>query len=177
MSVRRRIVAAGLSAALLLGASACGGTGAMSQEETKASAGVAKVFAGPTPSAARKKVASCFGDKLVGEAGIDQLKADKVLNSDLSAEQQVPQRLSERTAEAYGDGLVSCFDFAKLKKDISRDSGASAAQVDAYVGCVDDISDADLKQSIVDQYTKGGKTALFKDVQARTKKCGKLLGT
>lgn len=171
----QRLIAAALAAGLLLAGSACGAD--MGKNETKASASVAQVFAGPTPSAARKKVASCFGDKLVAEAGVAQLKSDKVLTGDLTAAKQVPSRLSERTAEAYGDGLVSCFDFAKLKKDIARDSGASAAQVDAYVDCLDEISDADLKQSIVDRYTKGGKTALAQRVQARTRTCGKLLGT
>lgn len=171
----KAFIVAGLSTAVLLGASACGED--MSKDESTASASVAKVFAGPSPSSARRAVAGCFGDKLVEEAGLDQLKADKVLRSDLTAESKVPQRLSERTAEAYGDGLVTCFDFAKLKKDIARDSGASATQVDAYVACLDDISDADLKQSIVDQYTKGGKTRLAERVKATTAKCGKLLGT
>ncbi|GGF48152.1 hypothetical protein GCM10011519_22670 [Marmoricola endophyticus] len=171
----KRLITACLAAVALLATGACGD--GMSKDETTASANVAKVFAGPTPSAERKSVASCFGDTLVDEAGIDQLKADKVLDDDLKASSRVPQKLSERTAEAYGDGLVSCFDFAKLKKDIAKDSGASAAQVDAYVDCLDGISDADLKQSIVDQYTKGGKTQLAERVEATTKKCGKLLGT
>jgi hypothetical protein len=172
--MKRSMLALGVVLALLLGAGACGGP---TKDERTAAAGLATSFAGKDPSPARKKVAACFGRKLVKEAGLDQLEKDKVLDKNLKAAKAVPQMLSTKTAEAYGDGLVTCFDFTKLKADIKKDSGAGTAQVDAYVTCLDKISDGDLKQAIVDQYTKKKTTATRKKVDAATTACGKKLGT
>lgn len=172
--MKRTILAFGIAIALLLSASGCGG---LSKDEQKASKSISKVFAGSEPSKARVKVADCFSDKLVSEAGIKQLKADKVIDKQLKAATTVPQKLSKKTAEAYGDGLVQCFDFKKLKADIKKDSGATDKQVDAYVKCLDGIDDSDLKQAIVDDYTKSKKTATSKKVNGKTAECGKKLGS
>jgi hypothetical protein len=172
--MKRIILALGIAIALLLSASGCGG---LSKDEQKAADSISKVFAGSEPSKARTKVANCFSQKLVGEAGIEQLQADKVIDKKLKAASSVPQKLSKKTAEAYGDGLVQCFDFSKLKADIKKDSGATSKQVDAYVKCLDAIDDKDLKQAVVDDYTHTKATATSKKVNAATQNCGKKLGS
>lgn len=172
--MKRTILAFGIAIALLLSASGCGG---LNDDEQKAAKSISKVFAGTSPSQARTKVADCFSEKLVSEAGLKQLKADKVIDKNLKAATTVPSKLSKKTAEAYGDGLVKCFDFTKLKADIKKDSGATTKQVDAYVKCLDNIDDGDLKQAIVDDYTNTKKTATSKKVSAATQACGKKLGS
>ncbi len=172
--MKRTLLLIGVVAALLLGASACGG---LSDDEQKASDNIAKSFAGKDPSTSRKAVAGCFGDELVGSAGLDQLKKDKVIDKKLKAATQLPTKLSKTTAEAYGDGIVKCYDFSKLKADIKKSSGASEKQVDAYVKCMDAINDDDLKTTIVDGYTKSKPTATVTKVNKATQACGKQLGT
>ncbi len=100
--------------------------------------------------------------------GSDRLKKDKVIGSDLKAAKTVPQSLTSKTAEAYGDGIVKCFKYDDLKADIKKQTGASTAQVSAYVTCMDKIDDADLKQAVIDSYTKKNKqTAAVKKVECR----------
>jgi hypothetical protein len=171
--MKRTLLLVGVLAAMLLGTAACGG---LSDDEQKASDNIAKSFAGTEPSKSRKAVAGCFGDELVGSAGIDQLKKDKVIDAKLKAADQLPQKLSKKTAEAYGDAIVTCYDFTKLKADIKKSSGASTKQVDAYVKCMDAIDDDDLKTTIVDGYTKSKPTATVKKVNKATTECGKKLG-
>ena len=149
----------------------------MSKDETSAAKSIGTSFAGKSPSAERKQVGQCFGKTLVDEAGLDQLKKDKVIGSDLKATTAIPGSLSDKTAEAYGDGIVKCFDFTKLEAEIKTSTGASAAQVKAYVTCLDKIDDGDLKQSIVDQYTKKKDTATGTKVKAETTACAKKLGS
>lgn len=172
-----RTLAAAAAVALLLVTSGCGGR---SKDETSAATSIGASFAGKTPSAERKKVGQCFGDTLVDEAGLDQLKKDKVIGSNLKAAKTVPESLTTKTAEAYGDGIVKCFNYDDLKSDIKKQTGASTAQVSAYVTCMGKIDDADLKQAVVDQYTKKKKekqTAVVKKVSAATASCGKKLGS
>ena len=169
----RTLDAAGVVAALLLGSAGCGG---LNDDEQKASDNIAKSFAGSEPSKSRKAVAGCFGDELVGSAGLDQLKKDKVIDKKLKAATKLPDKLSKVTAEAYGDAIVTCYDFSKLKADIKKSSGASTKQVDAYVKCMDAIDDDDLKTTIVDGYTKSKPTATVKKVNKATTKCGTKLG-
>ncbi len=171
--MKRTLLLAGVLAALLLGTSACGG---LSDDEQKASDNIAKSFAGTDPSKSRKAVAGCFGDELVGSAGLDQLKKDKVIDTKLKAATKLPDKLSKDTAEAYGDAIVTCYDFSKLKADIKKSSGASEKQVDAYVKCMDAIDDEDLKTTIVDGYTKSKPSATVKKVNTATTACGKKLG-
>jgi hypothetical protein len=170
----RRHVTALCAVVVLLVTSGCGD--ALRGDEKTAAANLATSFAGKDPSKARVQVARCFGRTMVTEAGLSQLKKDKVINADLTAAKMVPKTLSQDTAEAYGDGLVDCFDFSKLKGDVKKDSGASDAQVTSYVTCLDKIDKDDLKAAIVDQYTKTRTTAVRKRVDAATKACGKKLG-
>ncbi|MGI9156131.1 MAG: hypothetical protein ACR2FG_05775 [Marmoricola sp.] len=173
--MKQTILALGIALALLLTTAGCGG---LSKDEKKASASISKEFAGPKASPARKKVADCFGDKLVSEAGVEQLQKDKLIDKKLAAASTPPKKLSKKSAEAYGDGLVSCFTFSKLKGDIKKTSpGATDAQVDAYTTCLDAISDKDLKQAIVDGYTTSKETAAAKKVNAATQTCQKKLGS
>lgn len=170
-----RTLAAAAAIALLLVTSGCGGR---SKDETSAAKSIGASFAGKSPTTERKKVGQCFGDTLVDEAGLDRLKKDKVIGSDLKAAKTVPQSLTSKTAEAYGDGIVKCIKYDDLKADIKKQTGASTAQVSAYVTCMDKIKDADLKQAVIDGYTKKNKqTAAVKKVSAATTTCGKLLGS
>jgi hypothetical protein len=172
--MKRTLLLVGVVAALLLGTSACGG---LSDDEQKASNSISKSFAGDTPSKSRKAVADCFGDELVSSAGLDALTKDKVIDKDGKAATKLPTKLSKTTAEAYGDGIVKCYDFTKLKADIKKSSGASEKQVSAYVKCMDAIDDDDLRTTIVDGYTKSKPTATVTKVNKETAACGKQLGT
>ena len=149
--MKRTLLMIGVVAVLILGTAACGG---LSKDEQKASDNISKSFAGSEPSKSRKAVAGCFGDELVGSAGLEQLKKDKVLDKKLKASASLPEKLSKKTAEAYGDAIVKCYDFSKLKADIKKSSGASDKQVNGYVTCMDAIDDDDLRTTIVDGYTK-----------------------
>ena len=172
--MKRTLLLVGVVAALLVSTAACGG--GLSEDEQKASNNIAKSFAGSEPSKSRKAVADCFGDELVTSAGVDQLKEDKVIDKKLKAASQLPDKLSKKTAEAYGDAIVRCYDFTKLKADIKKSSGASQKEVDAYVKCMDAIDDGDLKTTIVDGYTKSTPSATVKKVNKATTECGKKLG-
>lgn len=172
--MKRTLLLIGVVAVLLFGTAACGG---LNKDEQKASDHIAKNFAGDKPSKSRLSVASCFGDALVDEAGLDQLTKDKVIDKKLGAAASLPDKLSKTTAEAYGDAIVKCYDFSKLKADIKKSSGASDKQVDAYVKCMDAINDDDLKQTIVDGYTKTKPTATVTKVNKATQVCGKKLGS
>jgi hypothetical protein len=171
--MKRTFLLIGIVAALLLSTAACGG---LSDDEQKASDNIAKSFAGSQPSKSRKAVADCFGDELVTSAGVDQLTKDKVIDKKLKAATQLPDKLSKETAEAYGDAIVKCYDFSKLKADIKKSSGASQKDVDAYVKCMDAIDDDDLKTTIVDGYTKSTPSATVKKVNKASTECGKKLG-
>jgi len=171
--MKRTFLLVGVVAALLVSTAACGG---LSDDEQKASDNIAKSFAGSEPSKSRKAVADCFGDELVTSAGVDQLKKDKVIDKKLKAASQLPDKLSKKTAEAYGDAIVKCYDFTKLKADIKKSSGASQKEVDAYVKCMDAIDDDDLKTTIVDGYTKSTPSATVKKVNKASTECGKKLG-
>lgn len=166
-------LATAVLALALLATSGCGG---LSQDEQKAAKSIGTSFAGKNPSKVQKGVGACFGKKLVTEAGVDQLKKDKVLDKSLKAAGTVPSKLSTKTAEAYADGVVTCFDFKKLKGDIGKGTGANAKQVDAYVNCLDAIPDADLKAALVDQYTKKSPTKATKKIDTKTQACRKKLG-
>jgi predicted small secreted protein len=172
--MKRTLLLIGLVAVLLFGTAACGG---LNKDEQKAADNIAKNFAGPKPSKARLAVAGCFGNTLVTKDGVDQLAKDKVIDKKLKAAASLPNKLSKKTAEAYGDAIVKCFDFNKLKADIKKSSGASDVQVSAYVKCMNAISDADLKQTIVDGYTKTKPTATVTKVNKATQTCGKKLGS
>lgn len=171
--MKRTFLLVGVVAALLVSTAACGG---LSDDEQKASDNIAKSFAGSEPSKSRKAVADCFGDELVTSAGVDQLTKDKVIDKKLKAATQLPDKLSKKTAEAYGDAIVKCYDFTKLKADIKKSSGASQKEVDAYVTCMDAIDDDDLKTTIVDGYTKSTPSATVKKVNKASTECGKKLG-
>ena len=171
--MKRTFLLVGVIAALLVSTAACGG---LSDDEQKASDNIAKSFAGSEPSKSRKAVSDCFGDELVTSAGVDQLKKDKVIDKKLKAASQLPDKLSKKTAEAYGDAIVKCYDFTKLKADIKKSSGASQKEVDAYVTCMDAIDDDDLKTTIVDGYTKSTPSATVKKVNKASTECGKKLG-
>ncbi|MEP6814145.1 MAG: hypothetical protein ABI873_01200 [Marmoricola sp.] len=170
--MKRTILALGVTLALLLTAAGCGG---LSKDEQSASKSISKVFAGPTPTKTGQKTATCFSEKLVKEAGIKQLQADNVIDKKLTAASKVPTKLSKKTAEAYADGLVTCINYNDLKPNIKKQSGATQAQVDAYVKCIIAIDDNDLKQSIIDGYTKTTPTAVTKKVAAASTACGKKL--
>jgi hypothetical protein len=172
--MKRTLLLIGLVAVLLFGTVACGG---LNKDEQKASNNIAKNFAGAKPSKSRLSVAGCFGDAIVDEAGLDQLTKDKVIDKKLKAADSLPTKLSKKTAEAYGDAIVKCYDFSKLKTDIKKSSGASDKQVDAYVKCMDAIPDSDLKKTIVDGYTKAKPTATVTRVNKATQVCGKKLGS
>jgi hypothetical protein len=171
--MKQTILALGIALALMLTAAGCGG---LNKDEQKAADSISKVFAGAKPTKTGKKTATCFSEKLVKEAGVKQLKADKVIDKNLKASSSVPTKLSKKTAEAYADGLVSCINYNDLKPDIKKQSGATDAQVSAYVKCVDAIDDNDLKQSIVDGYTKSKPTKISQKVTAASTACGKKLG-
>ncbi len=172
--MKRTIQALGIALALALTVAGCGG--GLSKDEKKASASISKVFAGPQASKGRTEVANCFGDKLVGEAGIKQLQKDKIIDKKLTASSSPPQKLSKKTAEAYGDSLVTCFDFNKLKTDIKKQAPkATSAQLDAYAKCANAISDKDLKQAIVDGFTQSKESATAKKVNAESAACQKKL--
>lgn len=172
--MKRTILAFGIAIALLLSASGCGG---LNKDEQKAAKSIAKVFAGAKPSKEGQKIADCFSQKLVKDVGVEQLQKDKIIDKKLVAAASVPKKLSKKTAEAYGDGVVTCIDYTKIKGDIKKQSGATSAQVDAYTKCFDAIDDGDLKQAIVDEYTQTKPTALVKKVNAKTQACGKKLGS
>ncbi|MDQ6641847.1 MAG: hypothetical protein M3Y66_05060 [Actinomycetota bacterium] len=171
--MKRNILAFGIAIALLLSASGCGG---LNKDEQKAADSISKLFAGTAPTTGSKKVATCFSQKLVKEAGVKQLQSDKVIDSKLQASSTVPQKLSKKTAEAYADGLVTCLNYNDLKPDIKKQSGATDAQVSAYIKCVGAIDQGELKQSIVDRYTQSAPTAVAKKVAAASAACQKKLG-
>lgn len=171
--MKRILLVLGVVLALLLTA----GCGGLNKDEKTASKSISTQFAGPEPSTARKAVSTCFSDKLVSGAGLDQLKKDKVIDKNLKAAKTVPSKLSKKTANAYGDAIVKCYDFKKLKGDLKKQSGASAKQVNAYVSCLDAIDKDDLKQTIVDEYTKTKPSSTSKKVDKETKACGKKLGS
>jgi predicted small secreted protein len=172
--MKRTLLLIGVVVVLLFGTAACGG---LNKDEQKAADDIAKNFAGAKPSTSRKAVAGCFGENLVSEAGLDQLTKDKVVDKKGVAAKTLPNKLSKKTAQAYGDAIVKCYDFDKLKSDIKKSSGASDKQVNAYVKCMDAINDDDLKQTIVDGYTKTKPTATVTKVNKATQACGQKLGS
>ena len=125
---------------------------------------------------ATKRAGACMAEQLVDRAGVATLRRDKVLTSSWKAAKTFPTRLSTKSATAYADAYLSCYDIDDFKADIQKQTKVSAKRVDKYADCVHSVSDAQMKRMIVDEFTASKPSAAAAKVQKRLQACYRTLG-
>jgi hypothetical protein len=160
---RQIIAAAAASLLLLLTLGGCGSdtkSTARSADETKAIGSLTtKIGSGGKDSSTEffgPDFPKCFAEKLVDEAGLDQLVKDKVLNADNEAAEDFDSidHVSEESAQAFADAEYDCIDWDQVStylKDHNDEAKIDEAQIDDYVACMNEIDGDVWKAASKDQ--------------------------
>lgn len=106
-------------------------------------------------------LADCTAERWVGEAGLEALRQDGLVDGDTAnvgnvrATADGDRSVSEPVARAYAEARVSCLDYDAASTDVRAAlPDASAETRDAYADCLREISD-DLREDAITQRLRG----------------------
>lgn len=173
--VRQQLVA-GLSAVLLLGATACSGDDAGgSDDETKA---VSAIVDGMTTAESADSVRAqnqCVAEGLVDSLGVDGLRDAGLIDEDYVA--QLSDKLDVETATLIADQVVACWDLEAQVEDYEPAyPKATDADWDTYVTCMGKLEPL-VRAYAIASYTQGDLSSTQSRLATRTQRCIKPLGT
>lgn len=182
-SIRTIVVLAAVPVVLAAsgcGSSSDGGSDGGSDDASTAVASLTTLFTHSSGSAsvtpATKRAGACMARHLVDGAGVARLRADKVLTASSKAAKTFPTRLSTKSATAYADAYLACYDIDDFTSDIQKQTKVSRRKVERYAACVHSVSDAQMRRMIIDEFTATKPSAAASKVERRLQSCYKTLG-
>lgn len=162
-----------LAAALALSATACGKEEPKQPDVTKADLATVAI-ASQLAARLDSDQALCTAKALVKDLGVEKLHSSGVIDSNDVA--KLDRQFDQPTASALADATVACWDWRKHTETLAPlYPKADLAAWDAYVACADKL-DEQLRASVTEANSKGGKAAAQAKLAAAEEQCRKPLG-
>lgn len=182
----RQYLLTGLSVAVLLLGSACGGdekkagsAEGFSADEKKAAKALAEDITNDNKDVtkAQREAAECTANQIVDTVGTDKLVKSGLMTKELKVVQDSAEKLDKAVAQDIAGAIVDCQNIeaeAEANRDLYPD--ASDKDFDAYTECMKKIDDKLLEGAIVSTMTGDQESKDLEEYSKAAQKCAESLG-